>query len=707
MLHHVWLKSMLLLLAAIGLATPAMAEDGYRLWLRYQALSPAIQRDYAPHVRSIVAEGHSATLTVAELELRTGVESLLGRPTGSALQDGSILIGTPASSPAVRALRLPLRDVGPDGYLIRTVRSGQNNLIVVAGNRDIGVLYGTFALLRRMQMGQAIDSLAVTDRPRLATRMLNHWDNLDGFVERGYAGKSLWDWNRLPAVDQRIHDYARANASVGVNGTVLNNVNANAQILSGAYLLKVKALADTFRPYGIKVYLSARFSSPVDLGGLKTADPLDPQVREWWKAKADEIYRLIPDFGGFLVKANSEGQPGPQGYGRNHADGANMLAEALAPHGGTVFWRAFVYAMGPDQDRIRAAYDEFKPLDGKFRDNVVVQVKNGPLDFQPREPFSPLFGAMPRTRLAMEVQLTKEYLGYSDHVAYLGTMWSETLRGRTARPAANSEVADSLTAIAGVANAGTDPEWTGSHFDQANWYTFGRMAWDPRLSPQDVAEEWTRLTWGNDQRLVQPVVRMMMGSREAVVDYMTPLGLTHLMGTGHHHGPAPWVSELSTPSWNPAYFHKADANGIGFDRTSTGSNAVAQYAPAIASQLGDLHRVPDEHLLWFHHVPWTHRLRSGQMLWTELVRRYDRGVATVGSMQVQWAGLAPLVDAQRHAEVEANLRAQREDATWWRDASIAYWQSLNRLPLPEGHAMPARPLWYYRAIKFEDLPGDP
>lgn len=578
---------------------------------------------------------------------------------------------------------------------------------MIAANGEAGLLYGSFALLRRIQMQQPLDRLDITEVPALKLRMLNHWDNLDGFIERGYSGKSIWNWQQLPTVDSRVIDYARANASVGINGTVLNNVNANAQILTEPYLLKVKALADAFRPYGIKVYLSARFSSPIDIGHLKTADPLDPQVRAWWKAKADEIYRLVPDFGGFLVKANSEGQPGPQGYGRNHADGANMMADAVKPHGGLILWRAFVYAMGPDQDRIRAAYDEFKPLDGKFRDNVIVQVKNGPLDFQPREPFSPLFGAMPRTKLALETQVTREYLGQSTGIAYLGPMWSEVLRSRTARPRPTSDVASNIVAIAGVSNVGNDRNWTGTLFDQANWYAHGRLAWDLHADPAAIADEWTRLTWGNTPQVVTPITSMMMGSREAAVDYMTPLGLTHLMGTGHHHGPAPWVADLGTPSWNPAYFHKADASGIGFDRTATGSNAADQYAPDIARTFSDLDKVPDEYLLWFHHVAWSHRMRSGDTLWNELVKRYDRGVARVGTMQAQWATLAGTVDPLRHAEVAANLRAQQQEAQWWRDASIAYWRSVNHLPLPDGHPLPARPLSYYKAIQFEGLPGNP
>jgi len=701
------LANVLLGLFLFSLPASAQAEDGYDLWLRYRPLEAQWQQQYAGQATSLAIDSPSPTLNAAAEELRRGISGTFGRAPAAGLREGAIVVGTPRSSPTIRQLRLPLGRLGSEGYLIKSARVQGFNVTVVAANNDVGALYGSFALLRRMQMRQPLTGLNLSDAPALKLRVLNHWDNLDRTVERGYAGKSLWDWDKLPQVDARMIDYARANASVGINGTVLNNVNASAQVLTQPYLLKVKALADAFRPYGIKVYLSARFSSPIDLGHLRTADPLDPEVRAWWKAKADEIYRLIPDFGGFLVKANSEGQPGPQGYGRNHADGANMMADALAPHGGTVFWRAFVYAMGPDQDRIRAAYDEFKPLDGKFRDNVIVQVKNGPLDFQPREPFSPLFGAMPKTKLAMEVQVTKEYLGYSTHLVYLGTMWSEALRSRTARPRPTSEVADSIVSLAGVANAGSVRNWSGSHFDQANWYAFGRLAWNPRTDAAAIAGEWVPLTWGNDPRLVQPVTSMMMGSRQAAVDYMTPLGLTHLMGTGHHHGPAPWVSDLSTPSWNPAYFHKTDANGIGFDRTATGSNAVDQYAPEIARQFADLDRIPEDYLLWFHHVPWTHRMRSGDTLWNGLVKRYDRGVTSVETMQAQWGALKPFVDPQRHAEVAANLRAQHLEAIWWRDASIAYWRSLNNLPLPEGHPLPGHSLPYYKAIKFEGLQGDP
>lgn len=687
----------------VSWSRPAWAEDAYDLWLRYRRVEAPQLQHYRIHATAVVAESRGATLDAAAAELRRGLKGLLGVEPSSRLQDGAILIGTPRTSPAIARLALPLKKLGEEGYLIRTSRVRGRRVTVVAANSAVGVLYGSFALLRRIQTRHPLVALDVSDAPKLTLRTLNHWDNLDGSVERGYAGKSLWNWATLPRIDQRYIDYARANASIGINGTALTNVNANAQVLTIPYLRKVAALAEAFRPYGIRVYLTARFSAPQEIGGLRTSDPLDPKVRKWWAGKADEIYRVIPDFGGFLVKANSEGQPGPQNYGRSHADGANMLADALSPHNGVVFWRAFVYSLDRSQDRIRAAYDEFVPLDGKFRRNVILQVKNGPLDFQPREPFSPIFGAMPNTRLSLEAQITKEYLGFSTHLAYLGTLWSEVLRSRTARPRPASEVIESISAMAGVANTGTDRNWTGSDFDQANWYAFGRLAWNPNASPRTIAEEWTRQTWGNDPRVVTPLVAMLMRSREAVVNYMTPLGLAHLMGTNHHHGPAPWVSDQPTPAWNPAYYHRAGAAGIGFDRTATGSNAIAQYAPQIRRRL----LASEDYLLWFHHLPWTYKTQSGRTVWNELVERYDSGIAEVRAMNARWAALRPLVDPRRHAGVAAKLATQLDEAIWWRDASIAYWQSVNHLPLPSGHSAPAHLLSYYQSIKFEKLPGTP
>jgi alpha-glucuronidase len=706
-----------LTLLCAAFAAPAHAEDGYDLWLRYRPVESLWQQRYAPFATELVIPSETPTATAARRELQRGVGGLLGLqlPTSSNVdRDGAIVLAT-ANFPRIASLGLPLNKLGPEGYLIRSMRIEGHRATVIAANSDIGLLYGSFALLRLMQTRKPIDALDVSDAPKTKVRILNHWDNLDRTVERGYSGFSIWDWHKLPDyLDPRYTDYARANASIGINATVLNNVNSNADSLTEPFLRKVAALANVFRPYGIRVYLSARFSAPKEIGGLPTADPLDPQVRAWWKAKADEIYRIVPDFGGFLVKANSEGQPGPQDYHRTHADGANMLAEALKPHGGIVMWRAFVYASENPVDRFKQAYDEFKPLDGKFADNVILQVKNGPIDFQPREPFSPLFGAMPKTPLMLEVQITKEYLGMDTHLAYLGTMWEEVLQADTWRRGKGSTVARvidgsldnyGITGMAGVANVGTDRNWSGSQFNQANWYAFGRMAWNPDASARDIAEEWTRETFGNDPRLVSASVDMMMRSREAVVDYMTPLGLGHLMATGHHYGPGPWVCDLARPEWNPCYYHKADAGGIGFDRTATGSNALAQYTPHVARIFGDLKRVPDEYLLWFHHVPWTYRMRSGETLWDSLVHHYSHGVDEVRAMRAEWATLEPLIDPERFREVSDFLAIQQQEAQWWRDACVAYFQSKSNLPLPAGEQPPAHPLSYYEALNFKYVPG--
>ena len=713
-----FLLALQLLCLAMLTAGPASAEEGSDLWLRYRPVEAQWQARYRPLVASIAVPGESPTLRAARDELERGITGLLGvRPRfqSSTSKSGVITVGTPHTSPDIARLKLPLARLGPEGYLIRSVRMRGQPATVIAANSDRGALYGTFHLLRLIQTHQPIDRLDIGSTPKVQLRLLNHWDNLDRTVERGYAGFSLWDWHKLPGWrDNRYTNYARANASIGINGTVLNNVNSNAQILTPLYLEKVAALADTFRPYGIKVYLSARFSAPIELGKLPTADPLDARVRAWWKAKAAEIYRHVPDFGGFLVKANSEGQPGPQDYQRTHADGANMLADALKPHGGVVMWRAFVYSNEQPEDRAKQAHNEFKPLDGRFRDNVILQVKNGPIDFQPREPFHPLFGAMPKTPLMMEFQITKEYLGFATHLAYLGTMWEEVLREDTYASGKGSTVASivdgslhgyRLTGMAGVANIGTDRNWSGSQFDQANWYAFGRLAWDPDLSAQIIAEEWARATFSNDPGFVRPALAMMMRSRQAVVDYMTPLGLHHLMATGHHYGPGPWVNDLQRADWNPTYYHRADASGIGFDRTASGSNAVGQYAPEVATRYGSPERVPEDLLLWFHHVPWDHPMRSGRTLWNELVTRYSHGVGEVATMRQTWEGLRPYVDPERHAEIAAFLAIQQREAQWWRDASIAYFQSVSGRPLPPGEAPPPHNLAHYKSLQFPHAPG--
>ena len=702
--------------ADTGVGMGAPDEDGSQLWLRYPKVSsPGRLAEYRAALHHLVRAGRSATLQAAQDELVTGLGGLLGtsvavadRPSGN----GALVLGTPASSTFVRSLAWDKRlaEVGSEGYLVEAASLGGHRAVVVAANSDVGVLRGSFALLRHLQMQLPLAGLSLRGAPKIERRLLNHWDNLDGSVERGYAGRSLWDWNSLPAtISPRYKAYARANASLGLNGTVLNNVNADARILTDAYLDKVAALAKVFRPYGIRVYLSARFSAPIEIGGLATADPLDRQVRAWWKDKVEQIYRRIPDFGGFLVKAGSEGQPGPQAYGRSHAEGARMLSEALGPHDGVVLWRAFVYA-GDGQDRIRQAYDEFKPLDGQFGANTLLQVKNGPLDFQPREPFSPLFGAMPGTPLALELQLTKEYLGADTHLAYLGPLFEEVLKSDTFAKGRGSTVARVVdgslhghthTAISGVANIGSDANWTGSHFNQANWYAFGRMAWDPDASARDIAEEWIRQTFSNDPAVVGPVTAMMMGSRQTVVDYMTPLGLVHLMGTGHHYGPAPWVSTLGTPNWNPCYYHRADRAGIGFDRGTGpgGSGAVAQYAPQVRERFANRATVGDDLLLFFHRVGWDDTVASsGRSVWHELVHRYSAGVDGVQAMRDTWQRMRGRIDERRFTEVEYFLRIQHHEARWWRDASLLYFASVAGKPLPAGYAAPAHDLPWYRSL---------
>jgi alpha-glucuronidase len=707
-------------IAVILFAFPVLAhgEDGYDLWLRYRAVAPERSSELTRNFAAISApENPSETMKAAADELQRAFTGMTGEPLRNANTGagGTILIGTPQTSAAVAALDLPLKSLGAEGYIVRSV-PGSTPTTVVAANSDLGTLYGTFALLRHIQSGKDTSKIDIVSTPKIQMRLLNHWDNLDRHVERGYAGQSLWDYWKLPDYrDPRYIDYARANASLGINGTVINNVNAKADSLTAPFIAKAATLADVFRPYGIRVYLSARFSAPIDIGGLKTADPLDPEVRAWWAKKADEIYTTIPDFGGFLVKANSEGQPGPQDYKRTHADGANMLADALRPHGGTVMWRAFVYQQENPDDRAKQAYADFQPLDGKFADNVLVQVKNGPIDFQPREPFHPLFGAMPKTPLMMEFQITKEYLGFATHLAYLAPLYEEVLDTDTLTKGKGSTVSRIIdgsvdghtrSGIAGVANIGTDRNWSGSHFDQANWYAFGRLAWDHSLSSADIAREWVGMTFTPNARFVEPAVAMMMRSREAVVDYMTPLGLAHVMATGHHYGPGPWVSDLARPEWNPTYYHRADKDGIGFDRTKTGSNAVAQYAPDIAKTFADVKRVDERDLLWFHHVRWDHKMKSGKTLWAEMIRRYDRGVAEVANMQTDWAKLSAYVDGQRHKDVADFLKIQQQEARWWRDASISYFSGVSGLPLPTGVRPPEHDLEYYKRISFPYAPGN-
>lgn len=707
----------LMALIALGCLTAAQAEDGYDLWLRYRPLEKSVLAKYSAIGTAVVSTSHSATAEVTRTELVRGLSGLLAKKVaaGVALRDGAVVFGTPENSKTIAALHLPLAKLGREGYLIRSAVVGGHKVTLIAGNSDAGVLYGAFGFLKLIQTRAPADHLDIASAPKVKLRMLDHWDNLDGTIERGYAGSSIFKWWELPDhVSPRMIDYARANASIGINGSVLINVNASALNLTSEYLQKAAALADSFRPYNIKVYLVARFSAPIEIGGLKTADPLDPAVRDWWKNKADEIYHYIPDFGGFLVKANSEGQPGPGDYGRSHADGANMMAEALAPHGGVVMWRAFVYSAEAPDDRVKQAYNEFKPLDGKFAPNVILQVKNGPLDFQPREPISALFGAMPATNTGLELQITKEYLGFNTHLVYLGTLWQEVLGSDSFAKGQGSTVAKIVdgsqfgyqrTLMAGAANIGSDRNWSGSIFDQANWYAFGRLSWDPEANAGGIATDWLKMTFTDNPAFVRPAATIMAGSREAAVNYMTPLGLAHQMGTSGHYGPGPWIDNAGRADWNPVYYNRADKNGIGFDRSPSGSNAVGQYFPPLAAQYAKVETTPENLLLWFHHVPWDYKMKSGRTLWDELVNRYGQGVATVDRMAAEWAKLKPFVDSERFAITADYLAIQKRDAVLWRDASVAYFQSVSGLPLAAGQKNPAHSLRYYEALEWPYAPG--
>ncbi len=683
----------LLLLLASGILR---AEDGYRLWLRYDRIAGA-----TPISTIILASpggSESPRMAAARSELSAGLKGLLGQAPEIRLES------TGGEIPGA----------GIEGYsLLKTADAS----VRISANSDTGVLYGAFALLRHIQTGQSLGHLNFTSAPRISRRLLNHWDNLSGFVERGYAGFSLWKWFELPGIrDPRYRDYARALASVGLNGTVLTNVNANALVLTPDYLAKVAALAEEFRPWGVRVYLPARFSAPIEIGGLKTADPLDPAVAAWWKAKVDEIYRHVPDFGGFVVKANSEGQPGPQDYQRTHADGANLLADALAPHGGIVMWRAFVYSHDNHEDRVKQAVTEFGPLDGKFRDNVSVQIKNGPLDFMPREPFSPLFGTLARTPMTLELQITQEYLGGSTQLAFLAPLWKEVLDADTFAKGSHSTVAravdgslrgHALSVIAGVANTGADRNWTGHPLAQANWYAFGRLAWDHTLSSEAIATEWTRMTFGSDPAATATISRLLLGSRETVVNYSMPLGLHHIMAEGHHYGPGPWVRHPERADWSSTYYHQADTAGLGAARSRDGSNAIAQYAPELAALWGNPATCPENLLLWFHHVAWDRPMKSGRPLWDELCLRYQQGVDEVRAMRRDWDLLASKIDAERFTAVQQRLQRQEQDAVIWRDACLLYFQTFSRRPLPAGVEQPAHDLDHYKAIKLRFAPGHP
>lgn len=591
-----------------------------------------------------------------------------------------------------------------EGYNIyaRPAQQGDNiqyEATITASN-PIGLLYGAYELIRlqntdayntgsgnQQNFSKAIDE---TEKPQVGLRILNHWDNLDGSIERGYAGKSIFKWEEIKlgkngkggSISKSLHDrlitYARANASLGINGSVLNNVNASPKMMTAEYINKVKIIANILRPYGIRVYLSINFASPMALGYTKTADPLDKKVQQWWKKKAKEIYATIPDFGGFLVKANSEGQPGPGDYHRTHADGANMLADAVKPYGGIIMWRSFVYgANHKGEDRVKQAVSEFKGMDGKFRDNVILQSKNGPLDFQPREPYAPIFDNIKQTPQIAELQITQEYLGQSKHLTYLAPMWKEFFS--FVNP-------DRLVGISGVANIGDDANWCGHPFSQANWYAFGRLAWNPSLTAEEIAHEWLVQTYGNqDERFTKPVEMMMMTSREACVNYMMPLGLHHIFKFDHHYGPEPDGFIASYPlEWCPVYYHKADAQGVGFDRSSKGTDAVGQYPEPYRSMYDNIATCPEEYLLWFHHVPWTYKMKSGSTLWQELCMKYNMGVAMVEVYRDFWHTSAKQYmkgHEQEWQHTDSLLNVQLENAKEWRNTCLKYFQTFSKMKI--------------------------
>lgn len=576
----------------------------------------------------------------------------------------------------------PLLNLG-EGYML-------TDSSIIASS-SIGILYGAYDLLRLQETGN-LSHLSKTEKPAVNLRILNHWDNLDGSIERGYAGKSIWKWDEIildkagefknisKNLRNRLITYARSNASIGINGAVLNNVNASPQMMTSEYLHKVKVIADIFRPYGIRVYLSINFASPMALGYTKTADPLDMKVQLWWKKKAKEIYASIPDFGGFLVKANSEGQPGPGDYHRSHADGANMLADALKPFGGIVMWRSFVYgANHKGEDRVKQAVSEFKYQDGKFRDNVILQSKNGPLDFQPREPYAPIFDNIHQTPQIAELQITQEYLGQSKHLVYLAPMWKEFFRFVSP---------DKLKGIAGVSNIGDNANWCGHPFSQANWYAFGRLAWNPSISSEEIAHEWLIQTYGcKDERFTKPVEMMMLTSREACVNYMMPLGLHHIFKFDHHYGPEPDGFKAEYPlEWCPVYYHQADSNGIGFNRSSDGTDAVGQYPEPYRSLYDNLATCPEEYLLWFHHVPWNYRMKSGSTLWEELCMRYNMGVSMVETYRDYWHTSTKEYMKDHITEWEMTdslLNVQLTSAKEWRDVCLKYFQTFSKMNIDE------------------------
>lgn len=682
-----------IIICCLLISFKTLADDGSRLWLKYDLLKDAQQREkYAALTKFISVNHDSPIVASAVSELQMGFQGLLGKKVSTSTSAGSKTGGI------ILQVNANAQNLADDGFAINS----QKGNIVISGKTPSGVLYGAFELLRNIQTGKSLSNLAIVSNPKVKIRMLNHWDNANGTVERGYAGSSMWKWTELPfRIDPRYIQYARANASIGINAASINNVNASSRFLTAEYLEKIKAVADVLRPYGIRVFISVNFRSPRTLGGLKTSDPLDAEVRQWWNDKTKEIHQYIPDFGGFLVKANSEGEPGPQDYGRTHADGANMLAEAMRPYSGIVIWRAFVYKADPNGDRFKEAYDQFKPLDGTFDPKVIVQVKNGPIDFMPREPFHPMFGAFPNTTLGMEFQITQEYLGQSTHLTYLAPMFKECLDSDTYAKGKGSTVAKVIdgsleshqnSLMAGVANTGSDVNWTAHPFNQANWYAFGRLAWDYDLTSEQIASEWISMTLAKNKTAQEKIKGMMIQSLPIYISYTYPLGTAHMMGEGHHYGPEPWLEKSGRPDWTSIYYHRADSIGLGFDRTGKVSNALSLYSPEVQKQWGDPERCSLDYLLWFHHIPWAKKLSTGRTLWNELCFRYYDGVEQVRKLQTDWESLKPEIDKETFENVKGRLKIQEKEALWWRDACVLYFITYTKMPIPGPLVPPTRSL---------------
>ena len=711
------MKKILFSLLFVLICSYAVCQNPYDLWLQYDKIEDKTLLDsYKKQVSNVYLNLNSATGDVIKDEIEKSFKGLLNIEPKFDNKTPNLIISTlDKLDPSLKKKLSKTSNINDEGYVIQHISEKGESKLILSAKTEKGLLYGIFNFIKQIQLHKDLSKLAIVDSPKIQKRVLNHWDNLDRSVERGYAGFSIWDWYLLPElIKQEYIDYARANASIGINGTVLTNVNSNALVLSPRYIQKLKALADVFRPYGIQVYLTARFSAPIETGDLETADPLDTEVKQWWKDKAEEIYAEIPDFGGFLVKANSEGQPGPNNYGRSHVDGANMLAEAVAPYDGIIMWRAFVYSEEKPEDRAKQAYSEFKPFDGKFKDNVLVQVKNGAIDFQPREPFHPLFGAMPDTPLMMEFQITQEYLGGMSHLVFLPKLFEEVLEEDTYTQGEGSTVGKIIdgqlsnkkfTGMAGVANIGTAKNWTGHQFGQANWYGFGRLAWNPETSAESIAKDWLKMTFSNKTDFVDPMSKLLLESREAVVNYMTPLGLHHIMAAGHHQGPGPWVKDMPRPDWTSVYYHKADENGIGFDRTSNGSNALDQYASEIQEKYSDPATTPDKYLLWFHHLPWDYKMKSGKTLWYEIAAHYQKGVEQVEDMQKTWQKMQQYVDPQVFKETNMLLDIQLKEAKQWRNACLLYFQQFSKMDLPDLIPEITKDLDYYKSLETPYAPG--